>query len=208
MSEVRIFQILHVFDQRKMLRFLALETLFSALLWIIFIQKLPYIGQTSVLYILKYHTLLGKINFRSSHFSNSACIWSTKNASISHFINLIFFALLNYWQTKTALFWLDFSSLYFKIPYIVGKDKFQKFAFFKYCMYLINEKCLDFQHYKPYFLRSFELFSNKNCLVLIRLEFSTFQNTIHCWESWISEVHIFQILHVFDQGKMPRFLAL
>src|SRR5271156_564492 len=95
-----------------------------------------------------------------------------KNASISHFINLIFWALLNYFHTKSALFWSDFSSLHFKIQYIVGKDKFQKFAFFKFCMYLINEKCLDFSLYKPYFLCSFELFSYKNCLILVRLQFS------------------------------------
>src|SRR5271163_2427611 len=144
------------------------------LLRIICKQKLLYFDQTSVLYISKYHTLLGKFNFRSSHFSNSACISSAKNASISRIINLIFFALLNYWQTKSALFWSDFTSLYFKIPYIVGKDKFQKFAFFKFCMYLINEKCFDFSHYKPYFLRSFELFSYKNCLILVRLQFSIF----------------------------------
>src|SRR5277367_3049226 len=102
-------------------------------------QKLCYFAQTSVLYILKYHTLLGKINFRSSHFSNSACISSTKNASISHFINLIFCALLNYWQTKTALYWSHISSLHFKIPYIVGIVQFQKFTFLKFCMYLISK---------------------------------------------------------------------
>src|SRR5271163_453528 len=75
-------------------------------------------------------------------------------------------------------------------------------------MYLISEKCLDFPRYKPYFLRSFELFAHKNCFVLIRLQFSTFQNTIHCWESSIPEVQIFKILQVFDQLKTLQFLAL
>src|SRR5277367_1569786 len=144
------------------------------LLRIIGKQKLSYLDQTSVLYVLKYHTLLGEFNFRSSHFSNSACISSAKNASISRIINLIFFALLNYWQTKSALFWSDFSSLYFKIPYIVGKDKFLKFAFFKFCMYFINKKCFDFSLHKPYFLRTFELLANKNCLILVTHQFSTF----------------------------------
>src|SRR5271163_2814156 len=157
-----------------MLQLLVLLTSFPRLFSIIVKQKLLYFDQTSVLYILKYHTLLGKFNFRSSQISNSAYISSAKNASISRVINLIFCALLNYWQTKTALFWLDFSSLYFKIPCIVGKDKFQKFAFFKFCMYLISLKCLDFSHYKPYFLRSFELFSYKNCLIMVRLQFSIF----------------------------------
>src|SRR5271170_272202 len=96
----------------------------------------------------------------------------------------------------------------FKILYIIGKVQFQKFTFFKFCMYLISEKCLHFSHYKPYFLRHFELFTKRNCLILIRLQFSTFQNSIHCWESSISEVHFFQILHVFDQRKIPGFLAL
>src|SRR5277367_3688933 len=120
-----------------MLQFLALLTSFSRLFSIICKQKLLYFDQTSVLYILKYHTLLVKFNFRSSHFSNSACISSAKNASISRLINLIFYALLNYWQTKTAVFWSDFSSLHFKILYIFGKVQFQNFTLFKFCMYLI-----------------------------------------------------------------------
>ena len=149
------------------------SNLISTLFWIIRKQKLPDFDQTSVLYILNYHTLLGNFNFRSSYFSNSACNWSAKNASISRIINLIFYARLNYWQTKTALFWSDISSQHFKIPYIVGKVQFQKFTFFKFCMYLISEKYLDFSWYKPYFLGSFELFAKKNCLILIRLQFST-----------------------------------
>ena len=72
-----------------MLQFLTLLTLFSRLFCIICKRKLLYFDQTSVLYILKYHTLLGKFNFRSSHFSNSACIWSAKNESISCVVNLI-----------------------------------------------------------------------------------------------------------------------
>src|SRR5271168_5340824 len=135
-------------------RFLASQTLFSTLLRIIGRQKLFYFDQTSVPYISKYHTLLGKLNFRSLNFGNSACIGSAKNASISCVTNPIFYALENYWQTKTVLFRSDFSSLHFKIPYIVGKVQFQKFTFLKFCMYLISEKCLDFWRHKPYFLRS------------------------------------------------------
>ena len=143
------------------------------LFWIIGTQKLCYFDQTTVLYISKFQTLLGKLNFRSSHFSNSACIWSAKNAWISRFLNLNIYAVLNYWQTKPALFWSDFSSLHFKIQYIVGKVQFQKFTFLILCTYLVSEKCLDFCCYKPYFLGFSGLLASGNWFILIRLLFST-----------------------------------
>src|SRR5271168_4871275 len=84
---------------------------------------------------------------------------------------------------KNCLILIRLSALHFQTPYIVGKVEFQKFTFFKFCMYLISEKCLDIAHYKLYFLSCVQLLAHKNCVILVRLELSTFQNTIHCWES-------------------------
>src|SRR5271168_4757856 len=75
---------------------------------------------------------------------------------------------------KNCLILIRLSALHFQTPYIVGKVEFQKFTFFKFCMYLISKKGLDFSRYKPYFLSSFELLATKNCLILIRFHFSTF----------------------------------
>src|SRR5271163_4924796 len=110
-------------------RFLASQTLFSTLLRIINKQKLFCFDQTSVLYILKYHTLLGNLNFRSLNFGNSACIGSAKNASISCVTNPISTLLRIIGRQK--LFYFDQTSVLYILKYhtLLGKLIFRSSHF-------------------------------------------------------------------------------